>query len=284
MIRLQNQVPSIYTSASRDFQYLSWLFNIVLNSVKHNVDVTYNLPYIDGNTKLTELLAMTLGFKVKRNYDEKQLTALVSILPTILKYKGTKKAVRMAAEALVKATGSLGEATVEQNGTEIIVTLPKDLADITLFLDLLDYILPAGMTCHIQRENIVSSGLTTKLMYGDTVEVLVADDVSWTQLEPDIFESEGLSKLYNAGNATGVPDFTSNILKAANSLVLNAGLMDNNIIPVLADSKIIEVPDSDNSVTLYSTEGKNADGTLKTAPIVVAGNVQLKAKKIKQEL
>ena len=70
MIKFREQVPSVYTNASRDFQYLSWLIDVVLNSVKHNVDTIYDLPNVKHDAKLSELLAMTLGFKVKRNYDQ----------------------------------------------------------------------------------------------------------------------------------------------------------------------------------------------------------------------
>ena len=44
MIKFYEQVPAVYPSASRDFQYLCWLIDIVLNSVKHNVDDLYDLP------------------------------------------------------------------------------------------------------------------------------------------------------------------------------------------------------------------------------------------------
>ena len=54
MINLYNQVPTVYTSTSRDFQYLSWLYNIVLNSVKHNVDALYDLPKVQTDNKLIE--------------------------------------------------------------------------------------------------------------------------------------------------------------------------------------------------------------------------------------
>ena len=90
MIKFKNLVPSVYPNASRDFQYLCWLIDIVLNSVKHTVDDLYDLPNSKADPKLTELLAMTLGFKVKRNYDQDQLRALVAALPRILKYKGLR--------------------------------------------------------------------------------------------------------------------------------------------------------------------------------------------------
>lgn len=281
MINLYNQVPSVYTSASRDFQYLSWLFNIVLNSVKHNVDDLYDLPNVSSDPKLTELLALTLGFKVKRNYDETQLRALVAILPAVLKYKGTKKAVEMAARALVKATGSLGEASVDVNGTSVEVTLPKDLIDVTLFLDLLDYILPAGMSCRVIRKNEKYKNIDDILVkHRDELNLIVADDLVWSSYNNDT----GLARLYEISAVGAEVDFTSNIKKLDDSLVLNTGLLDNTVIPVLADSKIVEVDNTVNTVLLYSTEGVNEDGSSITEPIAVANGVQLRAKKFVQEL
>ena len=237
MINLYNQVPSIYTSASRDFQYLSWLFNIVLNSVKHNIDDIYNLPCATDDPKLTELLAMTLGFKIKRNYDQTQLTTLVAILHSALRYKGTEKAIRMAAEALVKATGSLGEAKVEIEGTEIQVTLPKDLVDITLFLDILDYILPAGMTCRVVRKSQNTKKIDDiKIKYSDEIKLLVTDDLTWTT-DNGISQSDGLSSLY-AFSTDGDTTVTSANIKEDDTL--NAGLLNNTIIPVLEDSRVVE--------------------------------------------
>lgn len=222
MINFYNQVPTIYTSASRDFQYMSWLINIVLNSVKHNVDDMYNLPDIGGDPKLTELLALTLGFKVKRNYDKKQLAALVSVLPYLLKYKGTTQAIMTAAEALITATGSLGTTDVDIKGTEVEVTLPNDLTDITLFLDILDYILPAGMTCHIKRKTETRYDIDPiKLRHKDVLKLVVADDLAWEQNNT---RSTGLSSLYDLENASIV------LGKAATGGTTGDGLTSVNVI------------------------------------------------------
>jgi hypothetical protein len=236
MINFYNQVPSVYPNASRDFQYLSWLINIVLNSVKHNVDGMYNLPNTKSDLQLTELLAMTLGFKVKRNYDKDQLIALVSVLPAVLKYKGTELAIRMAANALVNASGSLGDASVEVDGAKVRVIMPKDLSDITLFLDLLDYILPAGMTCHISRKNEERHFVNVlELRHNDVVNWKLTDDVAWTASNYQQ-EKPSLSTLYDKQQAVDVPITLANIIKLdEQQTVVNTGLIDNNIIPVLAD-------------------------------------------------
>ena len=253
MINFCNQVPSIYPSASRDFQYMSWLVNIVLNSVKHNVDDMYNLPDIGGDPKLTELLALTLGFKVKRNYDKKQLMALVSVLPHILKYKGTEKAIMTAANALIMASGSLGEPDVEIIGTEVVVTLPNDLIDITLFLDLLDYILPAGMTCHIQRKNEKHRAIDNiQLRHKDVLRLLLADDLAWKNNNT---KNIGLSGLYELENTAIV------LGKAATNTIAAGGLTSVNVIANV--SKItMENPSTwsfikqGNGVKIMSATGK----------------------------
>lgn len=179
MIKFRDQVPSIYTNASRDFQYLSWLIDIVLNAVKHNVDGIYNLPNTNAEARLTELLAMTLGFKVKRNYDQKQLAALVAALPRILKYKGTLAAITMAGEALIATSGAVGNLDIKVRDGELEVTLPKNLVDVSLFTDLLPYILPAGMTCHIVRADIIQKTYATEVKYHDYMLAKLITDFDW---------------------------------------------------------------------------------------------------------
>jgi hypothetical protein len=237
MIKFREQVPLVYTNTSRDFQYLSWLIDIVLNSVKHNIDSIYNLPNLKADTKLTELLAMTLGFKVKRNYDQKQLAALVEVLPRILRYKGTELAVVMAGEALIAASGATGAIDTEIDGTELRVSLPKTLVDVSLFSDLLPYILPAGMTYRILRTDFVRSSYTTESGYSDTVLAKLVPDLAWDYSKHQL---TGLTVNYESRyTKVGDKDIPINparsnfIQKSKNDYDVNNGLLDNNIIPVL---------------------------------------------------
>lgn len=236
MIKFQEQVPSVYPSASRDFQYLSWLINIVLNSVKHNVDDLYNLPNTQSDPKLTELLAMTLGFKVKRNYDQKQLAALVAVLPRILKYKGTDIAIEMAGNALIAASGAQGSFISEISDGVLEVTFPKDLIDISLFTDLLPYILPAGMTCRIIRTDIIKKGIEENLSYADSAifDIEPDFDFDWqVSADPDKLRADfgylGLANMYPVTS----DEFTlSNYISNENEskFTLNVGLLANTII------------------------------------------------------
>lgn len=257
MIKFSNQVPSVYPSASRDFQYLGWLIDIVLNSVKHNVDDIYDLPNNKADPKLTELLAMTLGFSVKRNYDQDQLRALVAALPIILKYKGTKTAIDMAGNAILAASGASGDFSSEIVDGELSVVFPVNLVDISLFIDLLEYILPAGMTYHIIRKNQENRNYATELVYNDSK--LIANwvpDVDW---QKDGQTLPGLSSLFDV--SINEPSFAN--FKENNANALNVGLLDNSIIPMLNESiTSVYVPKDDSPVTSSGyTEELNDFGT-----------------------
>jgi hypothetical protein len=257
MIKFHEQVHMVYSRASRDFQYLGWLINIVLNSVKHNVDGIYDLPNSKADPKLTELLAMTLGFKVKRNYDQDQLRALVAALPRILKYKGTKAAVDMAGHAILAASGASGSFLSEVQDGTLIVTFPVNLVDISLFTDLLNYILPAGMTCQVRRENLVTKSNSDEFAYEDhpiagwVEDVIDMDDVNW-----DTETVGGLvNGLYQLG---GEPIFAN--YKDANQTV-NLGLLDTGLIPILTESHrkketaSVEETDTENGDTSVEIGG-----------------------------
>lgn len=227
MINFYNQVPTIYSNASRDFQYLGWLINIVLNSVKHNVDDLYDLPNNKADPKLSELLAMTLGFKIKRNYEQKQLIALVSIIPIILKYKGTKKAIELIGNTLVKTSGSVGSFSCKIKNGVLEVVLPDTLVDTTLFMDLLPYVLPAGMTCRVIRQTYVESVLEPiELSYNDSMQAVWHKDFDRTE---STLTAVNLSKLFDIDQEPLFYNFRNK--EDDNSVI--TGLMTNNIIPVI---------------------------------------------------
>ena len=198
----------------------------MLNAVKHNVDGIYSLPNIDTDVRLTELLAMTLGFKVKRNYDQKQLAALVAALPRILKYKGTKEAIEMAGTALIATSGVIRNIVVQVQDGELKVTLPKNLVDISLFTDLLPYILPAGMTCRIIRADVIQKTYTTKFNYQDDMLAELVTDFDW---DGNTQAFIGLANMFDtSADITSFANFKDN-----NKNKPNLGLLDNNIIPSL---------------------------------------------------
>lgn len=241
MIRMYDQVPLVYNNASRDFQFLSHLIDIVLNSVKHNVDGLYSLPTSKASPALTELLAMTLGFKIRRNYNMDQLIAIVEILPIILKYKGTIYAINIAGEALIRASGAAGRFKCElASDSTLHITFPQDsrsTIDITLFTDLLPYILPAGVTCRIFRKTEI---VQSRTIYYDLHNTLYATWHPDVKHDTETDSITGLSSLYSiktdekTGAAVSNPVFANFKLNPdGKTYSVSEGLLSNNVIPIL---------------------------------------------------
>ena len=167
MIKLQELTPSVYYEQSRDFQFIGRLYDIVLNYVKTNADNLYTLPIGKNmDEKLLNLLAFTLGFQSKHHYNSKQLLAICSVLPLILKNKGSLNAILIAVNSILYAEGINQALDYEFKNNNLVLYLSQDLSDLTLLKDIMIYILPAGIGCdmikEIQSINKIETILTTK--------------------------------------------------------------------------------------------------------------------------
>ena len=171
LIKFQDLTPEVYYKRSRDFQYIGRLFDLVLNNAKMNTDIISSLPLNpDMDPRLLDLLAFTLGFKSKHEYNTKQLAALCSIFPFVLRNKGSKLAIETACNALLNAEGITKGASIEVSNQTVSIFLPSELSDLNLLKDLLNYILPAGMSCSlIQEATLVPPKSTTLVNYQDYV-------------------------------------------------------------------------------------------------------------------
>ena len=167
MIKLQDLTPSVYYEQSRDFQFIGRLYDIVLNYIKTNADNLYTLPIGKNmDEKLLNLLAFTLGFQSKHHYNSKQLLAICSVLPLILKHKGSLNAILIAVNSILYAEGINQALDYEFKDNNLVLYLSPDLSDLTLLKDIMIYILPAGIGCdmikEIQSVNKIETVLTTK--------------------------------------------------------------------------------------------------------------------------
>lgn len=175
MIKLQNYTPEIYYKESRDFQFIGRLFDLVLNAIKTDVDLLYHMPLsTDSDEKLLDLLAMTLGFKPKHQYNAQQLKAVCSVFTEILRHKGSIKALKIACEALFNSM-DINQAldydfTPGKANTELNLYIPPEFEDITILNDLLAYVLPAGMSCNIIKELHIKTTANINLGLQDIVK------------------------------------------------------------------------------------------------------------------
>lgn len=173
MIKTQYLTPEIYTKESRSFQLFGHLYDLVYNYSKMCIDTMENNP-ISKNTdyKLLDLMATTLGFETRHNYNVKDLFALCLSFNEILKYKGSKKAIDWACHVLLNARGITEDATVivDKNSYTIYIFIPKEFTDTILLEDLFDYILPTGYTYQFKLVSETSIGETT-ITTTDRIEV-----------------------------------------------------------------------------------------------------------------
>jgi hypothetical protein len=149
----------------------------------------------------------------------------------------------MAGLAILAASGASGEFKSELTNGELKVIFPVGLVDVSLFTDLLQYILPAGLTYHIIRKNeltLPSDYSTTELSYGNKLIAEWIPDVTW---DVETGRTTGLANLYDV--AAQPPVFANFIEQTSNKLndkgeevavieyAHNIGLLDSSIIPAL---------------------------------------------------
>ena len=203
MIKLQEYTPEIYYKQSRDFQYIGRLYDLVLNSVKTNTDMIYSVPESDAaGSKMIDLLALTLGFKPKHNYSIKQLSAICSIFSIILRNKGNISAIEITCNTLLHSEGIWKDCRIEHDQTNpdkqylLELFIPQELTDLNLLRDLLDYILPAGMTCNIIRTAIFTlSDIKTNIIATQYAELLKMHSYDDSSDDDEITSSPVIAKL-----------------------------------------------------------------------------------------
>lgn len=213
MIKTENLTPEIYYQMSRDFQLLGRLYDIVLNSTKTDVDLLYNLPIgINSNLDNLDLLAMTLGFVPKHKYNAKHLKAVCSVLPLIMKNKGSLQSIIILVNTIlhvegIKETVECFEKTHLDDNNKIVrdhsvvIAVPDKLQDLSLIYDLLDYLLPAGISYELMLVFTVKINGKTELGYKDTIKIYSNEMVN-----------EENTKIYEV-NYGALPDLTDNNIR-----------------------------------------------------------------------
>lgn len=156
MIDTARLIPEVYNNRSRDFQTVfNAAYKVILNYLKNNVTAVENLA---NNTvydkKLLDLLCYTIGFKRAHEYNVDQLVALCSVFMLAIRNKGNIQSIQYILNVLANIAGvKSGCVTRYHEDTYILdVYLPEDITDASLFEDVINYIIPAGISYNIIRE------------------------------------------------------------------------------------------------------------------------------------
>lgn len=230
MIRLQDLTPSVYYTQSRDFQFIGRLYDLVLNYLKTNAANLYNLPSGKNlDEQLLNLLALTLGLKPTKKYNSKQLRAICSVLPMILRHKGSLQALVLATNALLAAEGvkqPLDYAVQPKQGITLYVA--QEIEDLTLLTDLLDYLLPAGLSCTIVKCSQVVSKAETVIGVQNTVKISGVDATSRTAITTDALDATALSIIL--GKRSSVEEAAKLQGLSLGEIGIRPGILSNTLI------------------------------------------------------
>ena len=145
MLRLQQNVPEIYTSHSRDFQLFCRTYDLVNNAVRFSCESTTNLldPSKASDNILT-LLASRIGFFPERDYNTYVLRCILSAFPYFIKYKGSKHGIEMVVNTLLRAERSSEDSEVLVDSELVYIYTENPIRNEALLRDVLSYMLPIG--------------------------------------------------------------------------------------------------------------------------------------------
>jgi hypothetical protein len=226
MIKLQDLTPAIYYNSSRDFQFIGRLYDLVLNYSKTNAANLYNLPIGKNmDEQLLNLLALTLGFRPTKTYNSKQLRAICSVLPTILKHKGSIEALVLAINALLAAEGvkqPVEYILTPKQGLTLYVA--QELNDLSLFIDLLDYLLPAGLGCNIIKESQHIGNIETAVAVTDTVTINSIDAFDTRRMSDEWFDIINTKTISTIAPTHRILDLSTGQVGIAPSILANTTL------------------------------------------------------------
>ena len=235
MIRLQDYTPDVYYKQSRDFQFIGRLFDVVLNSIKTNADMIYDIPSSDAaGSKLIDLLALTLGFKSIHAYSVNQLAAVCSVLPTILRNKGNITALHIVCQTVLTAEGITSGYFIDDIDPETFTLnlyIPQALSDINLLKDLLFYILPAGITVSISRTTGDRYTPNTETHPVDLVSYYLRNEYKLSQVPTKAILERNATEI--AGNHTNDRDYVG--------LTTNATNIKSTPVPDLPESSNADI-------------------------------------------
>lgn len=209
MFRTQNNLPEIYVNTSRDFQLLCRLKDAVFGATKYSIDSLQSASNtLEIPSALLPLLKSKVGFFSAETLDDDQLRILLSVFPYIIKYKGSKQAIKQSIFAWLRMNrfhGRLVDIPIDNSNYTITINLDQAKTDTTILDTLLQYAIPTGYI--IKYQFIEDSKLEDQLKLDDslTVDIVNTADAGQTQLSTDMIAKPligtvGLTQITNASD------------------------------------------------------------------------------------
>ena len=150
MFQTTLNTPSIYSEKSRDFQLLSTIIDVYLNSVRSNASkMRYQISPTMCDERLLSLLCTRFGFFTSEYLPSAVVRNILSLFFEIRRNKGTRVGIQLAAHAALSTYPLLSTITTSISNTNYEVTIDcvcQDWFDIDerYIREVMKYTLPTG--------------------------------------------------------------------------------------------------------------------------------------------
>lgn len=185
MFRTQNNVPEIYVNESRDFQLLCRLKDAMFGGVKYNIDsLKHTSNTMEMNNVLLPLLKSKVGFFSDDTLTEDQLRTLLNAFPTLIKHKGSKKAIYETIYAwfrLHQISGKLISIDVDNTRYKITLNINSMEADTSLLDTIFEYIIPSAY--EVEYRFATDYRLGDNFVFDDNVDIVTVSNKTNSRIQ-----------------------------------------------------------------------------------------------------
>ena len=216
--KLEDNVPNVYVSKSRDFQLLCRIIDIYLKGcINRASDIIYQIDLDNCSETLLYAVANMYGFTPSIYIPPEILRNICKVFPYCIKNKGTIKAIRIMAQAVFSADRLIYQVGVDEGSTtedRFTITIECDAnRDYIRYLkEALTYIVPAGYIIryllyrNVDKDvgnqfNVVHtvsrlSGIASKIMNGESALAYETTPNIATNPYSGFYSKIGMAKLY----------------------------------------------------------------------------------------
>ena len=173
MFRVKNNVPDVYVEESRDFQLVSALYDLVIQSNRFSIDsMELTSDTARCNNRLLPLIGTKVGLFKELRVNNYMYRKILTSFPYIMRYKGSLYAIQLVANLFERLMNTRVSVDVYQEFKDLnTVTLifEESSPDITLLNTLLDYVKPTGV--YINYAVRTKATLTSDYVTSDTIQI-----------------------------------------------------------------------------------------------------------------
>lgn len=184
--RVQENVPDVYVSQSRDFQMMCNVFDLLNNGVKFDIDTIRSLSEtIRCPESLIKYLQHKLGFYSSVEIPDDTLRTILKCFPFLLRNKGSRRGIVESICLFLSVLHTDGKQLIEVDnrgnsnspyGNYIItLNIESRSVDVTILQEILKYIIPTG---YIVKYSFFASAdiLPTLTEVSDTINITFIDE------------------------------------------------------------------------------------------------------------